>query len=301
MRKLSKITIMVGIALTIMIMVQPVFAACTSVRGVSTTYIYGGSANTPTYYADAAFWALGSGDPVVGAGNDSGSLGYGLFAVVPNTYGYISTHWGTPGVDGCIDATTAPVPCNTAGCCTAILISDSDTVTDQGYFLFMTIQADNFANYVGGSATMAPVPKPNITASTRVGTTGVNVTVRCPLQAEVAAGLALDPGCNDTVLTGCRTYAQAVARGASPPATRDLSAWAAVGSGAAAGGTEILPLTCAGEEDLYVTQSLVFDSGYELAFGGENSTRVECGPNVANPTRRLQEATPTHRKSGRTR
>ncbi len=41
--------------------------------------------------------------------------------------------------------------------------------------------------------------------------------------------------------------------------------------------------TCATDSDVYYAHSIVFDSGFETAYVSANSTRVQCGPTVANP------------------
>jgi hypothetical protein len=311
MRKLSKITLLAGMVLAIMLLVQPAFAACSNARLIQASEIYGTDGEFPSYNASAWFWALGSGVQGVGSGNDNGAVygstdGYGTadygFFGAPYTYGYgyVSASWGTGGVDGCIDATVAPTLCNVGGCCTAILISDQ--FDGQGYFALLTSTADAGQNYGAFPAVnMAALPKPNITGSVRVDAANVNVTVACPSQASLAGGLALDPGCPDTVVTGCKLYTQTVARGGAPADDRELSGWTSVGVGAAAGTSETVGVTCSGNQDVYLTSALVFDSGFELRYGGTNSTRVECGPNLANPVRRLQDGTtPTRKKSRRT-
>jgi hypothetical protein len=308
MRKISKITLMAGIVLAAAMLVQPVFAACPNARLITANYVYGTPGEVPTYYAQAWFWALGSGIQGAGTGNDNGAVvgstdGYGYGAGFFNApggygYGYVGASWGSAGVDGCIDATVAPTPCNAAGCCTGILISDE--FGGQGYFAFLSSTANSGQNYQNyGAVTLTAIPKPNIVGSVRVDASNVNVTVRCPAQAELAAGLALDPGCNDTVLLGCKLYSTNVARGTAPPAGRELVGWSAVGGQGTPGATQTVGLTCAGNEDVYLTTALVFDSGFEVRYGGENSTRVECGPNVANPVRRLQDTTPARRKQTR--
>ena len=42
-------------------------------------------------------------------------------------------------------------------------------------------------------------------------------------------------------------------------------------------------ITCAGDSDVYLTLSLVFESGYELGHTSENSTRFPCGPTIPPP------------------
>jgi hypothetical protein len=289
--------------LAIMLLVQPAFAVCSNARLVQADFIYG-TTGIPSYNAAAWFWALGDGG-THNSGTNVGSTdgfgyGYGWFnapgdGYATYEYAYVSASWATVGVVGCVDLVADPR-------CTAILASDE--ADGEGYFAFLTKLANIGGNYQDyGAVTMTSLPKPNITGSTRVDAANVNVTVACPSQAtlEAAGGFSLDPACADTVVQGCNLYTRTVARGGEPAADRELTGWTRVGTGAAVGTAETVTVTCSGNQDVYLTSALVFDSGFELRYGGKNSTRVECGPNLANPVRRLQDGTtPTRKKSRRT-
>lgn len=246
----------------------------------------GGSSMTPA--TKGTFWIIGDGDPAIGLGNDNGTLP----AVVPSypgayTYGFVKlyagypallvTDWNQPGIDGCaIDA----VPSGAR--CMAMLLTDQDAAGN-GYYLMRTIAANANNNYYfnvdGGHLHLAPIARPAVVGSDRNGTT-VSLTLAAP---DLGGGLVLDPTCNDPIV-GYRILSQTVPRGAQPPSSRDIADWSSLSpSPVPVSSQTSVDVNCATDQDVYVTTAVEFDSGFQSHVVSMNSSRVECGPNLADP------------------
>ena len=85
------------------------------------------------------------------------------------------------------------------------------------------------------------------------------------------------------------------------------SGWTAGGNPAALGSATTFTVPCgATDVDVYVAGAYRWATGFETAVVGANSTRVECGPNLANPADTMirpvtpQRPRPTQ-KQGKTR
>ena len=265
--------------------------------------------------ANITFWALGSGDPAVGFGNDNGAYdiiagggffftGYGPGVGTYLTGGYlrggqINGTW-EGGTDNCV----------AAGSCMCMLITDQDGA--RGFWATAGGMADANVNTsmnrggVDGGGNNLPIilvdiAAPSINGSRRLGGT-FDVDLDVQVLAPTAGNYAVD-GCACGP-TGFRVLQQIVMRGAMPPSDRTLSAWTepltdlgAAQTDTALGGTATVRSLCgASNQDVYLTTQLVFDSGFQTTVVSGNSTRVECGPTLADPNDR-----PTNTRPGNDR
>lgn len=246
----------------------------------------------------AVFWALGGGDPVIGVGNDNGDWTdeNWLYGYYYPGYGYypftLLTAWDAPGVDGCLNLTGG---LGQPGTCTCLLLTDE--VAGVGKFAAVSVQTDaGGASYLNRTTGGAPVvlqdmPKPQIIGSTRDPVTFnivMNVSVPAP-----TLGVYEAPTCGCAEPVAYKLYQAVVARGAAPPTSRDVAGWTLMNlagavpqppTGTPAGTPVAVESLCGSSNtDVYVTAQLVFDSGFATDVVSTNSTRVECGPNIAEP------------------
>lgn len=333
MKNLTKFAVMAVVVLTCAAMLQPANAICGSARLFKSgnTYIYtpgcqgsyygtgcdGGSGDTSmTSAARGRFWAVGTGDPAVGPGNDNGSFEFlGGWAVNDDTYpmGFNSS-WAKAGVDNCVDA--APNKCM------AILLTDNVDTGNQvtGAFALLTNQPDSLGNYdfdQGGHVTLQTVPGLRINGSARTGGgTGVDIQLSSMSLAEVEGGLHLDSNCTGggsaagDVLQGFQIFAREATRNDPPqPPSNDASEWTKVGGVNPFDGPDVtVSVPCNGDNDVWVAAGIVFDSGFTNdVVAGHPTTdlgetlRVECGANLAEPDGLRIERKPRSRELPRSR
>lgn len=325
MRKSIVLIAVLGAAFVLGAALQPASASCNAARTFSGPNSALVTVRIPNVCEEATcavshspafkgnFWALGGGNPAATLGADSQNWpaltvtngiddgwlarypGYNLYLGV-NIYQGGTPNWTDPRIDGCIDAIS--------GNCMTMLMTDQDALGN-GYFIVMSDAPNANLNYEYDHVVLAPIPKARITGSTRVGPGAVNIRVGPPLAADLAAGIR-STGCGANPITGFKIYQQAVPRNGQPPSDRNVGAgWIPVGTTNPITVPEVtVPATCAGDQDIYLAQTLVFDSGYELALVSHNSTRVQCGPNLAEPTDRPRvkpNAVGTPRPDGRSR
>jgi hypothetical protein len=316
MKTSTRIAILGVFALVALAASSPAEAVCGSVRSIGPPTLVintpGGPfppyATTATIDIKGAFWSFGGGNPAEGVGNDSGTLPryYWLYYFNgPTTLdGRIGgSHWAAhPGIDGCIDADGSNPGAADPAQCMVILLSD-DADNGQGYFAILSVGPDGGQNYNfatatgGGPINLAPIPKPNITGSTRNGALSVDVSVNVSLGSGPAAGQYLT--CQQAALTGgarYTVYAQQTGdlNGAGAPTgadSRDLSAWSQVAGPIPVGTPTQINLPCGGvDTEFYLCSTVEFPTGngtfYTVNTCSQNATRVECGPNIAEPPTR---------------
>ena len=225
------------------------------------------------------FWAIGSGDPQVGQGNDNGSWpalqgspgNFGLGWVYnESAYGYpafILTNWNAdPRIDGCVD--------DSPEICTAILLND--VLEGQGYFAYLTaaFNVDSFGYGQPGSLpiSLGPLPSAELLGVVPTGNELLAQVGLPPLDE----GIYTSANCSAQAPVGFRLFGRAVARGApAPPSVDTANGWTVVPGGASADGGPIplgqvasLQVECSVEPaDFYVVPQLVFDSGYTSLLG----------------------------------
>jgi hypothetical protein len=272
--------------------------------------------------ANAIFWRQGFGDPAPGFGADSGifdlvATGGLYFSAFPSVGYYggatILTGW-QPGTDDCIDG----------GNCLCLLITDSDG--DDTYYAMASARSAATLTTVleqGGTdgsgfyqqpIVMAPLSKPSIVGSAGVGPQNagggfseldLSVTV-----APTTAGVYEKDGCSCGPV-GFKVLQTIVPRGSMPPSDRSVGWQEAQLS--AGGPQDVTPLgamvnvrsTCgAADQDVYLATEMYFDSGFGTSVVSANSTRVECGTNLADPDEkptkiRPRQDRPTPKRGGR--
>lgn len=247
--------------------------------------------------AKVTFWGLGAGDPAIGFGNDNGAYdmiaaggvyvyGYGVGAGYdPNaSFWYGATifgSWDGGTTDGCVGGNN----------CMCVLITDEEggvgTFAISGGMA--TANFDTFFNRSGTSdggrsnapIVLVPIPSPQINGSSRdVATNDVTFNMNVPA---VGSGDYTQDGCA-CAPTAYRILQTVVPRGGMPPTSRDLGAWTDLGGANIGVATDVTSNCGSQDNDVYLATQLVFDSGFGTHTVSSNSTRVECGPNLATPS-----------------
>ena len=252
------------------------------------------------------FWALGTGDPVVGAGDDNGAFSGGLqpgdswikqvsevfndlyhypafLTLKGGDFGFQSgnpVNWSLP-VDGCVE-NAGPDPC------TCVLLSDD--WNNIGYFALLgSKRSPNFDLSTGGDIVLAPIPVATVVGATRTpGTEDALLDVRA---APATGGDYVKDGC--ACESGFRVFGQLVPLGAAPPTDRSTG-WFPLTN---VDGTPQGPTPVGGvatvladcdpqrDEDLYLAIVVTGDSGFETPVVSGNSGRVACSQIFAVPGR----------------
>lgn len=310
-----KKVVILGVAAALLLMVsaavQPANASCPNSRGFVSGYIYtpgvcvdgggdgpcdvNGTSVSPAF--SATFWHVGNGNPTEGLGNDSDG-----FVAIPNwvipypnyPVGIVGNWSSSAAIDGCIDT---PAPGGPADKCMAVQMFDVDP-DGNPMFLIITDGANASGTYdFGGPFTLAPLPALNIVNSVRTGG-GTGVQLQAVLDAAGLQGgvvLSADAACAavsagaETLIDGYRLRYRTVPRGGAVPNDPLAGGWTDCGGGPVALGQ---PGTCnvptPGDVDVFLSYSLLVDSGYESGVTGDESSRVQGGPNVAVPEPRIQ-------------
>jgi hypothetical protein len=317
MRKTFKIVAVLAVLVVVAAAVQPANAACGVARNFfADNYIYSpgvcvsdgtypcgaGTSVTPAF--KGTFWHVGNGNPAIGLGNDSGIYDQSFWtpAISP---GYplagFNGGWNPPTIqkpDGCPDV---PQPGSPAAKCMAILLEDVDS-EGAPVFALLTAPANAQANYDfnQGDGTppinLAPLPKVAIVNSVRQGGgTGVALSVLLDgaglqdgLYINSSGDCAAVGGGGTSLIAGYRTRFKTQVSD-TPPEDENTAGWPDCGSGVTPlGQPGNCSVPCAGDTNVFVSYSLVFDSGFELGIVGAPSTRAECGPNLAEPGERIR-------------
>lgn len=267
------------------------------------------------------FWIIGNGDPddAPSPGHDDGSptqhpameppgvvdrcagaTGWvvnGATCPIPYNAAYINATWAQdPRADGCPDLVTAQPTCQ------AILLTDN--INDQSYFAALSRQELSDGNYDfslpgGAPIILQPIPTPVITNSVRVGN-DVQITLAPP---SPAAGLYYDAAC-PPVLNAYKVYQRIVPRGTPVGPGRDPATWVLVSSRIPLGNGTTIQVDCSEVgpgQDVYLSHLFNGDSGFDLRYVGKESTRVECGPQLANPQEPGRQTRPGDRLPPRRR
>jgi hypothetical protein len=273
----------------------------------------------------AVFWAVGSGNPAIGLGNDSGIFSGGFQATdfwmkqisasfSGNLYHYPAwcslkigynyvvgapVTWSAPDADGCGPSGTPP-----AISCTCFMLSD--VWNNQGYFATMCAKSDVLGNTnfdFGADFHLAPVPQPNITASARDAVSG-DVTLSVGLKNTdgnpdtPAEGVYTKDGCG-TGLAGFRVFGAVVPRNGTPTPGQfvllpraDNTQQGTTGFGGQVAVKADCNPTLA--QDLYLSAQVVGEGAtpFTAQFIGKSSTRVPCGANLADPGQRGDDPRP---------
>jgi hypothetical protein len=314
--KIFKGIAIMGALLLLAAAVQPVLASCgsatilgTASSATSKSFIWTEGQFAPQYYPGYApfayttpwtsnfagqWWAVGTGDPAPGAGDDSNTWTVDRWAYYygPGYYGSffggeIAGGWGQASqIDGCI--------LNNPTGCTCILLTDQ-VGGGASAFALLSGQRDATGNTYydqpgndgagnAGPIILAATPNATIVNTARNGS-GVNLGVTV---APPTAGIYEKDGCNCAAGLSFRVRALELPTGSAPPDTRDVANWPVLDAALTpVGGIANVSALCdtAASVDLYVTSELVFDPASGGGFSGgivsANSSRITCG---ANPT-----------------
>jgi len=313
MKKVTVFSVMAVLLLVVGAAVQPAQATCANSRGFSGGYVYtpgvcvDGAGDGPCDVSNAAttpaleglFWHVGNYNPLEGPGNDSDGLpaldnwvSYdAAYLAYPPTIG---GNWAADArIDGCIDI---PQPGAPAAKCMAIALTDVD-LDGKGAFVIMTKAADAGGDYLFGDGPFNLVTFPSLTILNTVrGVAGTNVQLQVQLEAAgLAAGLLLDTtgqcvgvGMGE-LIDGYRVRYQTVPRGGGVPNDPSAENWTDCLTGVTPIGQ---PVVCTvptpNDVDVFVSYSMVGDGGFEAGVTGDPSTRVQGGPNLADPAPRIQ-------------
>jgi hypothetical protein len=325
MRILNRFALAAVAVLVLAAALTPAQAACggnpviqTFTGPYGTSFIWVGGVFNPGYYPyyppfgnyytkpwtpafEATFWALGTGNPAIGPGDDAGS-----FTVPPAAWAYynptyygayyyagsIFSGWGlSAAIDGCIQN-------NPPLSCTCVLLTDEDGVTgyyaalgnnaSSGLWWTQLDQPGNDGALNAGPLILDLIPRPIILNTVRRGTT-LDLDITATVNVNPAADFTLGPCACGPV--GFKLVETVQARGTAPPATRQAVSWTPMnltGGGAqpvtAMGSPVTVESLCgATNTDVYVAAELHFDSGFTAPVVSGNSTRIECGPQIAEP------------------
>jgi hypothetical protein len=284
--------------------------------------------------AVAVYWALTGGNPTLGAGADNGSYIVTL-NVAPNyaplegvgDYFYPRVinegnpmNWQAAPVDGCITATGSNPTVDDNQQCTCVLVSDTWGVGDAAtsYYAVVSAFRDQFNNYnpqtgdsdisIGSDGTpfndivLAEVPAPRVVGSSGDASGKIlNVVSAHDIDHPAPDNNGDACGC----LQGYRILGVVTPSGAPAP-PRDLAQWTELqsGSGTAQATTPIgsptsVRVNCGVGQQAYITTVIAFDSGYRGRYVSSNATRVNCDPNLADPSRPERPGKPIGSDPGR--
>jgi hypothetical protein len=274
-----------------------------------------------SYYVEGWFWSLGTGDPAVGPGNDSGANGGGYpahyywiqqpfsYPDYPTWIAGVYAHWAMPGADGCIDLDGSNPTGSDDQQCNVVLLDDED---DQGigYFALLAQNPTSSGAYnmggpshTSGPILMQPIPKPALTLVSHTSSS-VGFTVSVPAPALPAVWMQCSSAQNTNLQSSARYHIyqkQAVnplPLIAPAPTDRRLNsppegAWSHLAGPFAIGSVNPITVNCpasgaSGSSSIWLCATLEFDPhggvpGFETQMCSESATRVECGANLADP------------------
>lgn len=251
---------------------------------------------TPEFFA--VYWALGTGNTILGVGDDAGTytvppqgwVYYDLLGGAYPTGAKVFGNWAQQGIDGCIPAN---------GTCECLLMTDEKDGI--GYFAIASKATDANGNayFVQPGTTAAgfappiilrAVPAPDVTRVDLNEDTMVetwNVTVGDVVDGE--DGVYELDGCDCGPGT-YQLYWQAVPENTAAPVSRNAAEWTAIGAPVPMGSPTAFDFDCstlAENSDVYLAAGLVFANGfpggpYKVTLSG-NSLGVRCGPTIADP------------------
>jgi len=247
-------------------------AACANPSGFFSGYSYvispGG--NTPATI-EGSFWALGFGDPAIGAGVDNGGwdddetgAGGSSGWLRRTTANYLAGAWSSSAeIDGCIDGRIAP---GKSGEVMLVALSDSDAA--RGYFAVAGVARSaqgSFFDFTfpGQDLALVPIPPPSVVGASRTGQHAVQARIRGPLLASVVSGFRGDGSiAASEAILGFRIYKHAAAPDPIPP-DRMGPGWVPASASAPLGETVTISVDCGCHENAYLATSLVLDGGFE--------------------------------------
>jgi len=247
-------------------------ASCASPSGFFTGYSYvvspGG--NTPQSI-ESTFWALGYGDPTVGAGADNGGWedtepvgGASQGWLRRTTVNYLAGDWSSSTeIDGCIEGRIAPGHSREV---MAVAFTDAESWT--GHFAVAAVERADWSffdfTFPGQDIALVPIPRPSVVTASRTGQHEVQAQVRGPTLQEVAAGVYSDGTvAASEVVSGFRLYKHPAGGPYPPPPDRSETGWTSASAITPLGQTVTITVDCGCHSQAYLATSLVFDGGFE--------------------------------------
>jgi hypothetical protein len=245
---------------------------------------------------EGAFWAAGSGDPLVGVGDDSGFWDVDEWAMVWSrvvcdpyigcvrltTPPLIDGDWTVdPMVDGCIGPGS--------GECMFVMLADQHA--GEGFFALLSAGGGMPFDLRGACqigvpfspdycwAALAPISPPGIDSLRRAGISSVKVDVDAPSIEDLAGGLYTDRRCEGNAVVGYNIYQYVGEEDGVPPKDRRIGEdWALLtAEPVPPGESTALRINCRKRGTAYLAGSLVFESGFETPYLSANSEPVTCG------------------------
>lgn len=280
------------VALLLPLNADAICGSSISFQGYGVAFV-SGTENGPSLRAN--FWALGGGNPALGAGNDNGTFTAQADWLVPSPGGWvINGDWAGNTYDGCPDAAQPNTDLqrmvasfsdvNASGNMTyAVACTDRDTLA-QPQFDF---------NTVGEQIVLVQAPKATIVNSVRNAATGeATITVGVP---DFSAGHYTDgsTGCEQSaVIPQFEVYKQTTGRGIAPSTGTDATTpWALVATCSTSGSPACTVVTtCGGTNcDNYLAVVPKYNSNFTTADAATasparvspKSTNVQAGSSLA--------------------
>jgi hypothetical protein len=184
--------------------------------------------------------------------------------------------------------------CPLGGAHVAVSFSDTNSANTGAFFgvgvCTMNAAGNCDMGLSGESIVMAPIPKPQVTFTSKAGTAltlGVAVPAALPPGACVdATGSGHCPGgAGIQVIAGWDVYRFERPRtDSTTDNVRTRTAWTQVGAVGPAGGPVTFSCTDAVNANARLGLVPRYESGFKGDFVGQGSTRVECNPTLADPS-----------------
>ena len=277
--------------------------------------------SAPLNNPGGSFWVMGGGDTATGSGVDNGALDVGAGV----TYGFSGFNFSyAASFASSFGAGTGTDLCPAGGDCLCVLLTDHDAADSYAALVGAQVQStltttlnapapDSVASGgYGEPIILRPLPRPSIMGTEKpffdaVTMTGddtvVDLTVTMNLGMGPAGGMYMRDGCNCGPV-GYRILSQIIAdsRETTDAPQDRTGGWTL--APLATGGQQMItaagmPVTvradCTGEDSVYLTAEVFFDSDFGTSVVSTNSLQVYCGTNatLANPDDKPVDLRPT--------
>lgn len=248
-------------------------------------YVVTPDGNVPS---SGSFWSLGTGNTGTGLGDDNGTFPVSDWCRAYGPGCYLAGDWGGDGrIDGCIDGKIAP------GKTVSVMGFQFGTVNaGVGYYAANGTSRNNAGSEIevaasGQNIVLQPIPTPTISGTLRNPTDfSVQITLSSPALGAYTSDAVAGP--SDVIKT-YRVYKQVVPRDGTAPTSRDAGAgWVLAGTPTVGQPFTYTETACSTNSDIYLALGVGYDSGFSSQFVSANSTKIQCGPNLADPDRNFK-------------